>query len=291
MYIYVSRDDLEQQSVCTISCDGVMTMLRTHIMYHRSCGVTARAIYSALQDIIGDNVSISSGPPDTRNCNVIRWGTSARGRRVNGVIFNPRRAILNVTDKYKTLEILADDDRLVWHTPNFSKDPSDIFHDGRAIIWRGRNHRHGNQWEYIEDLSRATHNRSGDGYFMEYINKVREYRIYASPDKAMVVYEKIPSVENPDPYRWNMDFGYRQEQVKDITMNTIVAIRIAMETVSALHLNFGAVDVVETEGGRLYVLECNSAPTLGEYSLPIITSHMVNTIWPNGIENDGDVNE
>jgi len=265
-------------------------MFDTHIMYSRKCGATARAIRDEFE-ILGVPTTFSEDPPNNRDTNIIRWGTSRKGIKVNGVVFNSRSAIARSTDKYRTLEVLRDSGDIVWHVPQFHKNPRALLHFlGRnaPIVWRGKNHSHGRDFEYIENLGEATHNTEDDGYYMAYIDKAREYRVFATPYKALIVYEKKPMVEEPDNYRWNMEFGYRQEQIKDITLSTLGAIHLAIDSVKALGLDFGAVDILETKDGEVYVIECNTAPTLGEYSLPIVVSHMVSTLWPNGIENDGD---
>jgi len=248
---------------------------KVFVLYSKKCANTGRAIVKGLKSA-GVNASGGFESPSDTNCNLIRWGTSAKSKMFSGNVFNKREAIGRATDKLVALSVLS---KARIPVPVFGEDLA-IF-DNLPILWRGRNHHAGNKFrmiktlkEYREEVKRG----QTEGYYMDFINKAREYRIYATTEEVIICYEKLKTKDVTCPYRWNRDFGYSQEQCKRVSKNTSCAMILATRCIKTLGLDFGAVDIVETKDGKLYVIEVNTGPTLGDFSLPIILEKMTQIV-------------
>ena len=104
-----------------------------------------------------------------------------------------------------------------------------------------------------------------------------EYRIhvFAPPNeepRIIATQQKIGILNNPSLIR-NHDSGviYSTQELRMSKGGIERAKDWSIKTVLACGLNFGAVDLLQSEDGLLYVLECNSAP--GTSSLPIYSAY------------------
>jgi glutathione synthase/RimK-type ligase-like ATP-grasp enzyme len=97
--------------------------------------------------------------------------------------------------------------------------------------------------------------------YVKYIKKEEEYRLHVMGDKVFFVQRKARRKEVPDEQvNWkvrNLDGGfiYANQDVQ-APPGAEEAARLA---IAALGLDFGAVDLVKTKGGKVFVLEVNTA--------------------------------
>ena len=102
--------------------------------------------------------------------------------------------------------------------------------------------------------------------YVKYIKKHREYRIHVFGDKVIDIQQKRRRRDVPDEeVNWQVrnhrnGFIYSRN---DIDQPHDSILRQSILAVEALHLDFGAVDVIWNErNGTAYVLEVNTAPGL-----------------------------
>jgi glutathione synthase/RimK-type ligase-like ATP-grasp enzyme len=98
--------------------------------------------------------------------------------------------------------------------------------------------------------------------YTRYIYKVVEYRVHVVNGKVIDTCKKIR-----DPARTPTDWKVRSHKNGFIfTRNSVIPNigrnQIAINTIEALDLDFGAVDIIEDKNGKFYVLEVNTAPGL-----------------------------
>lgn len=107
--------------------------------------------------------------------------------------------------------------------------------------------------------------RMGWGFFTKFIPSRTEYRIWVYWRRHLGTYEKV-KVRN---VRWKSDTthfgrghknGYAFQLVAPVPDRVRPAIELAIRSIAALKLDFGAVDVLEGNDRRMYVLEVNTAP-------------------------------
>lgn len=108
---------------------------------------------------------------------------------------------------------------------------------------------------------------AGQGdYYVQFIQKAHEYRVYAYRRKAFAVYEKLRLLRGKKQVKgtwrdaslvWNYRNGYAFKFHKTAS-DALKALGAA--AVEALGLDFGAVDIIEDRDGKLFVLEVNTAP-------------------------------
>lgn len=146
------------------------------------------------------------------------------------------------------------------------------YHSKGSGFWFCKNER---------DVQRAV--QAGATHFMEFVPNTREYRVHTfikaksmdneerTPEDyvSVKISEKVWTGEgspDPDEPQKNHDFGWtflgpqnRREEELDVVRH------VAKQAISALEMDFGAVDVMyRVKTKRPYVLEVNSTPSLAD---------------------------
>jgi glutathione synthase/RimK-type ligase-like ATP-grasp enzyme len=97
-------------------------------------------------------------------------------------------------------------------------------------------------------------------HFSVWIPTATEYRVWTICGKAIAIYEKVYKGSGEyDGFMRNRRFGFKFEK-KDELRETKAITKPAIEAVKALHMDFGAVDILKGKDGKFYVLEVNSMP-------------------------------
>jgi len=97
-------------------------------------------------------------------------------------------------------------------------------------------------------------------YFTQFIPHIREFRVWTYRGRHLSAYEKIRRFKRGKNHPlkiWNWRNGYAFEYVPECPE---ALKQIGRDAIAALDLDFGAVDVIETEDHRYLVLEVNTAP-------------------------------
>lgn len=110
-------------------------------------------------------------------------------------------------------------------------------------------------FQYEEILWRI---HAGYDWFSEYIPIRSEYRVWVFRDNHLDTYSKVMC--RPQDYKYvgrnfrnGFDFLHQFDPPRK-------AIQAAIDTISSLGLDFGAVDMIHGKDDNIYVLECNTAP-------------------------------
>lgn len=114
----------------------------------------------------------------------------------------------------------------------------------------------------------------GDGLFVKYIRKDREYRVHVVDGKAIHVQQKRKRLNAPADVgdealirnvgnTWVFD----SSKIDAVGGKMDELTSTAIDAVKAIGLDFGAVDIVESKDGKFYVLEVNTAPGIGSMEL------------------------
>ena len=115
--------------------------------------------------------------------------------------------------------------------------------------------------------------------YVEYIPKVAEYRVIVVGGEVIDFKKKkkrnTPDGEdtiNHNEHVWNHSGGYIFAR-NNFTV-PIGCGQLGVDAVNALGLDFGAVDVIEDEEGKLYVLEVNTAMGLEGSTLQLVANKL-----------------
>lgn len=100
------------------------------------------------------------------------------------------------------------------------------------------------------------------GYVSRLIDKVAEYRVYIVQGRVVGVGNKTPA--DPTAIAWNMAQGGSFANVRWGEW-PLAVVQEALKAVTLSGLDFAGVDVMVDAEGKVYVLELNSAPSLGPY--------------------------
>jgi len=100
------------------------------------------------------------------------------------------------------------------------------------------------------------------------IEKKFEFRVHVAFERVIKVSQKIYDPSKGKPYNptvWNYrnGFVFKNPRLDDVHNDIEFLDRvkeIGVESVAALGLDFGAVDIIATEDQVIYVLEINTAP-------------------------------
>ena len=123
-------------------------------------------------------------------------------------------------------------------------------------ITRAMRHSGGNDIRQYEGVRR---------FPVEAIEKQAEYRVEVFLGAAFRGHIKRPTL-TPQPFNWNREntewdtYGYKsiRRELGD------TPIQLAKDAVAAVGYDFGAVDIIRGTDDKYYVLEVNSAPSLGD---------------------------
>ncbi len=216
------------------------------ILYHGNSSVTGRELKAALH--------IEGGTDDPGHVDrLIRWGSRANIRYQAGEVLNKLASCNNAGDKKRALEIMK--------TASMSVPPMVTRFEGELLIGRTDSHMQGRgaflitsqrDFDLARDHLRCSH-------FMKYIPTEREYRVHVFKNQIIARSEKRMGDNATSLHIRNFETGWTFHYV-DTAPSEVD--RIALNAMTALNLDFGAVDIIKSINGNIYVLEVNTAPSL-----------------------------
>jgi hypothetical protein len=225
-------------------------------------------LYHASSHVTGNRLGDYLGVPHGRECNdrydyVIRWGSrTGVGYTPRETTINTQRALEQTTDK---LQSLRDMDSAGIPVPDFTTDRDEISETfGYPALGRAQEHTRGEDINLIMQW-RDAYLTSDNDYFVEYIPTEYEYRMHVVNGEVVKVHEKrLRSEADNHPFIRNGETGWVFLEPRE----TPPPDEVAVDAVSSLGLDFGAVDIIKAENeDQHYVLEVNSAPSLDEANL------------------------
>lgn len=243
------------------------------LVYNRRGAPTGRVIAEALGQDHGRN-------PDGLGEILIRWGNSQNPEMEDQYdrVINNSEAISNATNKLLSLEMMSN---AGLNVPAWSEDPEELLENyGYPILGRKLRHARGNDIQLI--LQRRDMRRSRDFYTV-YIPTNREYRVHVVGDKVVRVQAKyLDFPEQKKAWIRNYESGYRFRNPR-LRMHSR-RLQEAISAVSALSLDFGAVDLIIGDDNETYILEVNTAPSCSPLTGAAYANGIANLFEPGTIE-------
>jgi len=198
---------------------------------------------------------------------VIRWGSDRFPELDEGAkaVLNPARAINSNLHKDKAHAKFLEagvSAPIFWTTWEEARVKAKEL--GCDILRRRKHHIQGKDILKVspdEDLPRARRS----GYYVQYLEKDREFRLHIFQDQCIGLAEKKPA-ENPNKVIWNFENGwelvyYAREEREEAVSNYREMVAESVKACKAIGLDFGAVDLIMV-GEKPYILEANTAPKL-----------------------------
>lgn len=189
---------------------------------------------------------------------IVNWGTS-KAIEWPARVLNSTKAVSLAANKFFTFSSLAgaEVNTVPW-TANMAvaKEWQD---DGGTIVARTTLTGHSGDGIIIVE-------KGGElieaPLYTKYIFKVREYRVHATRFGVIDTQQKVRD-PNVEPKSWKVrshanGFIFQRKNIVPKPQRDLLAIK----TIQALGLDFGAVDIIEDKHGQFYVLEVNTAPGL-----------------------------
>lgn len=180
---------------------------------------------------------------------------TARGVVCYGAPYRGTKPALNANagtyDKFRELEMLQNGGVRV---PPFSRDGRGLT---LPLLARANKHTKGKDIIPVLGPLELTWARRRRDFFTQYLPVATEFRVWVFRNKNIGTYEKI--FDRPQQYH---QFGCNYEngfsfQHREFSPDTLA---LAVEALKALGLDFGAVDILKSQDGSLFVLEVNTAP-------------------------------
>lgn len=189
------------------------------------------------------------GQPET---GIISWGCAYQG----GLPCLNGRA--GTVDKYHELAILRDHGILVPRTWPVAAPHYQI---PLPVLGRKFTHKGGRDLIKIRTQAGLRNWGRRRDFWSEYIPSVTEFRVWVYRNAHLGTYEKV--LVHPE---WkarlvgrNYHNGYAFQLVPEERIPRR-AVEAAIQSIHAMELDFGAVDILQGRDGRYYVLEVNTAP-------------------------------
>lgn len=129
------------------------------------------------------------------------------------------------------------------------------------LLARAETHMHGKDIMMVlqpEDV--PLRYAAGASFFTSYVHRDTEYRVWVYRRRVLGTYQKV--MLYPEKYKYvgcnyRNGFGFKYVRAED---SPTLALNMATNTVHAMQLDFGAVDILRGKDGVYYVLEVNTAP-------------------------------
>lgn len=228
----------------------------------------ARTLANALREA-GVSVILTDRNAITRRRLTLNWGSTAP-LTSQGRIFNNPQAVAVARDKLRTFNMLRENNVRI---PRYwvNRDEAQAAR-GKSILLE-RHSLTGQSGAGIK-VKRKDDALEAAPLYVEYIKKVKEFRVHVFNGEAIFVQDKrresdVEQTADEKLIR-NRDNGW-VFCVTDI--NEPAGLReLAVSACRALQLDFGAVDMVQSQDGTLYVLEVNTKP--GIESPTLITAYV-----------------
>jgi len=229
--------------------------MSSYLLYSNTTSTTGKNLATIL------NIPSGTVGPTKPVEHLIRWGSVAKVKHKPKKIYNSRNAIVLSSNKLKALTHLQ---RNNIRTPAvYSIDPTFAPSWKFPSLARTINHSRGRDIVLClqaADALKAYDN--GSEYLIEYIPVQKEYRVHVFSGASIKISEKILR-GNEDMYKpWirNHETGHVFIS-KNVEKYPAVA-SAGVKAVNSFDLLFGAVDIVLSDTGVLFVLEVNTGPGL-----------------------------
>jgi len=215
------------------------------ILYHANSLDTGRALQRAL------GIEGGTEMPGTRYDRLIRWGNRGQIRYLPRKVLNKAEAMNNAANKDRALRVMEENG--VAHAPIVNA------FNGNLLLARKSEHQHGSGAYFItSQFDFDTARRIGCTNFVEFVPSKKEFRVHVIKGEPVFIYERVcPS--NPNSLNIRNDWN---EERRTVSETPSVVVQEAIKAVNVMGLDFGAVDIGLSVGGRPYVWEVNTAPGL-----------------------------
>jgi hypothetical protein len=190
---------------------------------------------------------------------IVNWGNVGPIPNPKGChILNKQEAVGYAINKKKTFEVLSayDIDTVPW-TANRAV-AEEWLKMGRTVVARKTLTGHEGAGivivEKVNELIQAP-------LYTLYINKVKEFRVHATPFGVIDTQWKVHDPKLGPPKDWKVrsyanGFIFQRKGI----IASPARDQLAIQTVRALGLDFGGLDIIEDKQGNFYVVEVNTAP-------------------------------
>lgn len=221
----------------------------------------------ALAEALNTKLLKHEGKPIRFKGPLINWGNSKDIlRHVEcGGCLNPPNAVRNAVNKLQAFKLMKEGVSI----PPWTESPQEAYKwilEGKDVVIRNKLNGHSAEGLEIvtpdDFLGQFDRNALKPApLYTQYIKKNAEYRVHVFKDKVFFVQRKARKLDVPDDQvNWqvrNLKGGFIYANV-DVKVSEKVE-KEAKAAIMALGLDFGAVDIIETKKGDVYVLEVNTA--------------------------------
>ncbi len=196
---------------------------------------------------------------------ILNWGLP-KTLLPNVVYLNPIDSVRLASNKLHTLNTLYANNISV---PTFVTDFQSLV-PGCLYMARTTLYGHSGKGIVVGELTELP---SDSPLYTKAINKVAEYRVIVVNGKAVDIKSKKKRRDSEqDEHIWNHSNGY--VFARNVGTFPCNLKQLGIDSVEALGLRYGAVDIIEDEAGKLYTLEVNTAHGMEGETLKLVADEM-----------------
>ena len=216
-----------------------------------------------------DVITMPGEPSFSKDDKVVFWGTRVPLKANSAIVYNHPENLNNASNKGLARALFHEAGIPIPMLINYEEA-----NDANYPLILRRNHHRGGMFFFVvnnkEELDAAIskHIKGDDFYISEIYPKTAEYRVHCASGKALLVKQK-PTPDNPKEIAWNFHINEKPWKTIDRKDYDPDMIKIALDAVEQLGLDFGAVDIMSKPSAKGFpphvVIEVNTAPSYTPY--------------------------
>jgi len=243
------------------------TNIKVYLQYHKKNGEELWKTVEMFPDGFIAYTHVKK-PSFSKGDKVVFWGSRAILNTSGAIVYNSPQSLSNASKKSLGRKLMKKAGIAIPKTEFSVADAKKNL--TYPMIVRPEHHREGKNFFVVNNDRELANklNKLPNGYVSEFYPKTKEFRVHVASGKALLVKQK-PEPDDKSTIAWNFAQNEKPWTTIDRKDYDYEMVKLALDAVKALNLDFGAVDIMSNPTKRglstHVVVEINTAPSYTPY--------------------------